>query len=224
MTKYCYRWNKQISALSLKSHETKFNSVSNEIKFYNDLHAELLNVDTQLQKPEIRLTLELISHFQKKMTAQKIFKDLSVKDKLVEIERTKNIMNEIPIDQLDKLQTFQEIKEVISNIFLVLKKLLNLEYSNEKYTQIENNVVHAMFNKVVEIIRKKDILNISLVEYEEFYMEYKEYVLNSWRDRARNDNYSEDRGGKANRYSFGSLLLYMRGSWISNMILYTILF
>lgn len=194
MTQYWQRWKKQISALVVKSYETKFNSVSNEIKFYNDLYAELQNVDNQLKKPELRMTLELIQYGRKKINSEKLFKELSVKDKMKEVERIRNIMNEIPIGQLDSLTTFQEIKDVISNIFLELKKLLNLDYSNEKYTQIENNVVQEMFNKVVEIIKKKDILNISLSEYDKFYTGYKDYVLNSWKDKTRLTSYGENRG------------------------------
>ena len=194
MTQYWNRWKKQINALVLKSYETKFNSVLNEIKFYNDLYAELQNVDQQMSKPELRLTIELIQHKKKKISSEKLFKELSVRENMSEIEKIKNIMNEIPIAMLKNLSTFQEIKDVITNIFQVLKKLHNLEYSNEKYTQIENNVVQEMFNKVVEIIRQKDILNISLPEYDAFYNEYKEYVLNSWKDKTRIGNYGEDRG------------------------------
>jgi hypothetical protein len=120
-----------------------------------------------------------------------LYKELSIKEKLVEIEKIKDIMNEIPIDKLQNLGTLKEIKEVIANIFQVLKKLLNLDYSNEKYTQIENNVVKEMFNKVIEIIRKKDILNIPLDEYDKFYQEYKDYVLNSWKDKNRGGGFNE---------------------------------
>lgn len=125
------------------------------------------------------------------MNAEKLYKELSIKEKLIEIEKIKEIMNEIPIDKLQNLSTLKEIKEVIANIFQVLKKLLNLDYSNEKYTQIENNVVKEMFNKVIEIIRKKDILNIPLDEYDKFYQEYKDYVLNSWKDKNRSGGYNE---------------------------------
>ena len=199
---YLNRWKKQINVLLMKSNETKFNSVTNEIKFYNDLYAELKNVDAQLVKQELRLTLDLIEHRKKKFKYGNLFKQLSVKDSLHKTKNIMDIMNEIPISELETLSTFQEIKEVIQKIFLVLKKLLNLDYSNEKYMQIENNVVQEMFNKVVEIIRQKDILNIPLAEYDAFYNEYKEYVLNSWKEKTGNSRYGEDSsvGSYSNRW------------------------
>ena len=109
MTQYWNRWKKQINALVLKSYETKFNSVTNEIKFYNDLFAELQNVDAQMSKPELRLTIELIQHGRKKISKEKLLKELSVKESMTEIEKIKNIMNEIPISLLETLSTFQEI-------------------------------------------------------------------------------------------------------------------
>ena len=126
------KWVNEIELLANYGGEQKIDSVSNEVNFWNSLYENLVDLSRQAQRPEVKLTIQVLQ-LRKKVNIMNIESMKVLDNKIAQVDKLSKIMNNLPFNQILLSNDHREIHNEIATLFTQIRKLLELgDYSDNR--------------------------------------------------------------------------------------------
>ncbi|KAM9964742.1 hypothetical protein ACTFIW_004524 [Dictyostelium discoideum] len=142
-------------------------STSQEINFWIELETSLQNIDQQLKSPEVEVTLATLRQAKRFIASAPFETDtIGVRKAMDKVQSYKTLFKDFPITPLLTATDLDSISSSVAAIFSHLKKTKNPYYPIPRYLSFLEAIGRDMCNKVYQILRQKNLMNIDYNDFE----------------------------------------------------------
>ena len=174
------KWKSQTRILLNSAKNHKVTSVINEINFWINFHKCILYIDEEFKKPEIKLTEEML-RYRRKISKINIADSLELKSNIEKSKKIADVMKSITFNQIIASNHIKEIHGEIQNIFIQIKKLVDLTYYETSRLRNFIEIMNKEFlEKIVSIVREMDLLRMSYPNLQEAIKNVKFFAKSKW--------------------------------------------
>ncbi|KAF2072162.1 hypothetical protein CYY_006521 [Polysphondylium violaceum] len=164
------QWTKNIQNVTKHPLIEKLSSditTSQEINFWVELETSLLNIKEQLASPEVEVTFAILKQAKRFVATASFETDtIGLKKALDNAQNIKPIFKEFPITPLLTCTDLDSVSTSVAQIYSHLKKTKNTYYPIPRYLTFLEAIGRDMCNKVFQILRQKNLMNIDYSEFE----------------------------------------------------------
>ena len=161
------KWKSQTRILINYGQDHKVSTVSNEINFWINFHETLVDVSKELNRDEVKLTIEMLK-FRKKVHSMDIETDLDLKQNILNSEKISKIMKNLTFNQILASSHFKEIHGEIQNVFSQIRKLVDLMYYPTSRLRNLIEVLNKEYiEKIVSIVKEMKLIKMEYPKLEE---------------------------------------------------------
>eukprot|EP01132_Coremiostelium_polycephalum_P002127 gene2127-2619_t len=142
-------------------------TTSQEINFWIELEGSLHTINEQLKSPEAEVTLATLKQAKRFLATAGFDTDtIGLRKAMEKVQNYKTLVKDFPINQLLTATDIESVSQAITHIYSHLKKFKNPYYPIERYLSLLGAVGRDMCNKVLQILRQKQLMHIEYSEFE----------------------------------------------------------
>jgi dynein heavy chain 1 len=167
-------WIKEIQSITSLNHDPFDNdSILDEIQFWKSMETALISINSQINLPEVTLSLDILSRAKRFHITLSFQNDTGLNDKLTQSKLYNSVLREIPIEDLATISFESDVLDKIvlatNAIFNHLKiKLKNsTTYPVSRSLQLVELLVAEVVNKVAAILPSYSLLSSPLSTFVE---------------------------------------------------------
>ncbi|EGC38132.1 cytoplasmic dynein heavy chain [Dictyostelium purpureum] len=142
-------------------------TTSQEINFWIELETSLSNISEQLKSPEVEVTLSTLKQAKRFIASAPFETDtIGIRKAMEKVQTYKILFKDFPITPLLTSTDLESVSTSIASIFSHLKKTKNPYYPIPRYLSLLEAIGRDMCNKVYQILRQKNLMNIDYSDFE----------------------------------------------------------
>ncbi|EFA77050.1 cytoplasmic dynein heavy chain [Heterostelium album PN500] len=137
-----------------------------KVEDLGDLESSLQNINEQLKTPEAEVTLATLKQAKRFLATASFDTDtIGLKKSMERVNNYKTLTKDFPVTPLLTANDVESVSQAIMHIFSHLKKSKNSYYPIERYLLLLEAVGKDMCNKVLQILKQRQLM---LIDYNEF--------------------------------------------------------
>ena len=152
-------WIKEIQSITSLNHDPfDSDSIIDEIRFWKSMESALISINSQINSPEVKMSLDLLSKAKRFHITLSFQNDTGLNDKLAQSKLYNSVLRELPIEELATISFEPDVLDKIvfatNTIFNHLKiKLKNsTTYPVPRSLQLVELLITEVVNKVTAIL------------------------------------------------------------------------
>lgn len=174
------KWTKDIAMMTKQKLDMTQATVLQEKMYWNSLLRSLNMVDQQLKKPEVDVTLKILSLKKKVGITTAFYCDLNFKRKLEECTVCNNFTSEIPISDLLFANNMNDVQQAIDKIFKQFKRINQfLDYTVERLYLLVEALSKDLNQQMIKILSEYKLMEMPYGKYLELQKQI-EGVFGKW--------------------------------------------
>ena len=184
------RWKVDISSVIKLDRNVNEGTTMQEINFWRDYESTILNIQDQINRSEVQLTLNVLAGARRFIVTNAFNEDTQLEPIILKVKSYNSFLKDLPILQLTASRKFSYITVFIKKIFEHLKtRIRNSLYPYQRIYQLIEVLSKDINNHLLDMLQNLKIMDVSYEEFSVVYNELKELFLtwNSEFDLAKKD-------------------------------------
>lgn len=170
-------WSGLIEMLQKHCFEVTFESLSQEIEYWGKYKTAVMQVYTEIKRPEVALIMKVIQPKQRNKEIIDFGEVLGFPKHVETVNSINMIIKDIQIDRLESAKSIPEISNAMINIFNQIKKLFdNHSYKNTKIGSMLLNFSHDLTNKIISFFQPLNIIKMPVKEFDAIVAEHTKLI------------------------------------------------
>lgn len=117
LSEYINKWKVDISQVIKLDTELSKGDTLNEINFWRDYEATLKNIKSQIESPEVQMTLKIVENARKVFIIKGFQEDTKIDEPIKRVELYNILLKDLPIISLTTATQIPEIAKYLKKIF-----------------------------------------------------------------------------------------------------------
>jgi dynein heavy chain 1, cytosolic len=130
------QWLKDIARVTQMKYDLTSGSVLQEIMFHISLERSLTHIKEQIEKPEVKMTFDLLKGADKNKLILMFTHDLELDSVLKTVQGYNRVLREVPINNLLSANDLAQINVALTKIFEQVRNMRNQEQIYPKPRQL----------------------------------------------------------------------------------------
>lgn len=170
LTNSVTKWHQMLINLLNQVEKFEFDSVLDEIQFYNNYLQALESVEKQIESPETDLTKKILKDKKRYHSVASFENDVNFKTHITDVKAIADFMKGIPINDLLASNDMKDVRKSLDEIWLHFQKLTNLmAYSHKKCLNLIESLSKDLSKLLINILREVRLLDLDYAEFTQFY-------------------------------------------------------
>lgn len=180
------RWIKEIQNVTKLERDASSGSVSNEVQFWLNLDHALVQIQRQVDGPEVKLTLDILKQSRRTLASVLFAQDTGIKVATKRVANYKILMNDFPIGTLMAATDIPQIEEAIDLVFLHMKKLKTAdEYPLIQALRLVDALSRDLLTQIIEVLTNECLVSLPFENFKKIVKQCEE-LFRAWNQNVGN--------------------------------------
>lgn len=186
LTTIVNNWIREIQMVTRLDHDPlDGDSIIDEIQFWKSLEFALLSINSQINSPEVKISIDLLTKAKRFHITLSFQNDTELNNKLIQAKLYNSILKDLPVEELNSLlyteTFFDDFESTINNFFNQFKnKFKNISnFPVQRSLKLIEISIVDFINKLVQILPNSLILSSPLASFLETYKQLNLQIFNT---------------------------------------------
>ncbi|KAG8527498.1 uncharacterized protein KY384_007650 [Bacidia gigantensis] len=178
-------WIKSIQAITKLSQDPNIGSATQEINYWSALEEKLKDVESQMRKEGVQLTLDILQHAKRYQVRVSFYSDTGLKEAQDTVQKFNQVLDKFPIDELLSATNLQKVDEALhSNFNHFNKRLRNSAYPIARALPLVHAISVDLDARIHALLRGRTLMHLDFVEFEAV-MDQAEAIWHTWDEHVK---------------------------------------
>ena len=176
------KWKTDISKVIKTDRDVSQGDTLQEVNFWRDFETTLKNIKTQIESPEVEMTLGLVKNARKFFITKGFEEDTKIEEPIKRVELANLLLKDLPIVPMTTATSIPEIGNYIKKIFEHIKARMRISwYPITRMLQLIE-VISKDLNAHLISVLGKNLMTMKFEDFIKIYKESKALFKESWQN------------------------------------------